>query len=242
MCWIGWGANLLDQFVLGRWSQVEWKFINLQELRAVHLGLLHSHRYLLGQSVRVFSDNTTALSYIWKQGGMFLAALNHNAQLLCWTESLGITLVPQFIMGAWNVVEDSLNRQDQVIGSEWTLAQEVVDKLRAWWPVMVHLFATSLNYCLPIYFSPLNNPMVVGTDAFLLSWDFLQAYAFPSFIPIRCVINKLRSCKGTLLTLVASLWPQMEWFPQLQSLSIAPPATLPLRADLLRQPHVHRLY
>ena len=110
-------------------------------------------------------------------------------------------------MGAWNVVADSLNHQDQVIGSEWTLAQEVVDELRVRWPVMVDLFAT---YCLPIYLSPLNNPIVVGKDAFLQSWDGLQAYAFPPFAFIRRVIDKLRSCKDTLLTLVAPLWSQME--------------------------------
>ena len=237
------GGDLLNQFVLGRWSQMEREFsINLQELCAIHLGLLHFHRSLLGQPVRVFSNNTTALSYIKKQGGMFSAALNHKAHLLRWTESLGITLVPQFIMEAWNVMAASLNRQDQVIGSKWTLAQEVVDELRARWPAMVNLFATFLNYRLPIYFSTLNNPMAVGTDAFLQSWDGLQAYVFPPFALVRRVINKLRSCKGTLLTLVAPLWPQMEWLLQLRSPLVAPPATLPLRADLLRQPHVHRLH
>ena len=93
----GWEANLLNQFVSGRWSQVEREFsINLRELCIICLGLLHFHHSLLGQSVGVFSNNTTALSY----GGTFLAALNHKAQLLLrWAESLGITLVPQFIMG-----------------------------------------------------------------------------------------------------------------------------------------------
>ena len=50
-----------------------------------------------------------------------------------------------------------------------------------------------------VYVSPLKNPMAAGTDAFLQSWDGLQAYAFPQFSVIRQVLNKLRSCKGTLL-------------------------------------------
>ena len=149
-----WGVNLLDQFVSGCWLEVEQEYsINLRELHAIHLGLLHFHHSLMGRSVGAFLDNTTDLSYIRKQGGTFSPALNHKAQLLlCWVESLGITLVPQFIMGAWNVVADSLSRQDQVISSEWILAQEVVDELRARWPVMVDLFATFLTYRLPVYF------------------------------------------------------------------------------------------
>ena len=182
---------------------------------AICLRLLHFQLSMLGQSVGMFSDNTIALSYIQKQGGTFSAALNHEDQLLlCWVESLSVTLVPQFIKGAWNVVADSLSRQDQLTGSEWTLAQEVVDELRVRWPVMVDLFATSLNYCLPVYFSPLSDLMAPGMDAFLQSWDGLQAYAFPPFTLIRRVLSKLRSWKGTLLTLVAPLWPQKELFPE----------------------------
>ena len=160
----------------------------------------------MGRLVGVFSDNTTALSYIRKQGAMFSSALNHEAQLLLrWAELLSITVVPQFIMGARNVVADSLSYQDQDIGSEWTLAQEVVDEWGKRRPVMVDLFATSLNYRLPVYFSPLNDPMAVGTDAFLQSWGGLQAYAFPSFALVCSILSRLRSSRGTLLSLVAPL-------------------------------------
>ena len=145
-------------------------------------------------------------------------------------------------MGAKNDVADSLSRHQQVLGSEWTLAQDVVDKLRARWPVMADLFATALNCRLPVYFSPVNDPMAAGTDVFLQEWDDLQAYAFPPFALVRQVLNKLRSCKRTLLTLIAPFWPQKEWFPELLSLSMALPVALPSRWDLLRQPHFHRLH
>ena len=71
------------------------------------------------------------------------------------------------------MVEDNLSRQDQVIGSEWTLAQELVEELGKKWPATVDLFTTSLTYRLPVYFSPLNDPMAAGMDAFLQSWDGL---------------------------------------------------------------------
>ena len=66
--------------------------------------------------------------------------------------------------------------------------------------------------------------------------------AFPPFVLIRQVLNKLVSSKGTYLTLVAPYWPQKELFPVLQSLSVAPPVALPMCRDLLRQPHFHRLH
>ena len=51
-------------------------------------------------------------------------ALNQEAQhLLYWAESMDLSLVPQFIVGAQNVVADSLSRRNRVLGSEWTLAQ-----------------------------------------------------------------------------------------------------------------------
>ena len=61
-------------------------------------------------------------------------------------------------MGTKNVVADSLSCLQRVLGSEWTLVQEVVDELIVKWPATVDLFATALNYRLPVYFSPLNDP------------------------------------------------------------------------------------
>ena len=201
--------------------------INLRELRAIRLGLFHFRHSLVDRTVGAFSDNTTALSYIHKQEGTLSPALNQEAQLLLrWAELLGITIVPQFIMGTRNVVANSLSHQDQDIGSEWTLVQEVVDQLGKW-PVMVDLFTTSLNYRLPFYFYPLNDPMAAGIDAFLQSWDSFQAYAFPLFALISNILNKLQSSRGVLLTFVAPLWPQKEWYTEFQYLSAAPPVALP---------------
>ena len=112
----------------------------------------------------------------------------------------------------------------------------MVDELRKKWLATVNLFTTSLNYCLPVYFSPLNDPMAAGTDVFFQSWDGLQAFAF-----IHNVLNKLRSSRGTFLTLVAPLWPQKEWYPELLRLSVEPSVTLPVCPDLLRQ-HVHQFH
>ena len=140
------------------------------------------------------------------------------------------------------MIADSLSRKGQIIGSEWTLCQDVVDKLLRTWPANVDLFATSMNFRLPVYFSPLADPMSAGTDAFLQTWDHLQAYAFPPFAIIRQVINKVRASHNLQVTLIAPFWPQKEWFPDLLECLTEPPLLLPGRMDLLRQPHFHRFH
>ena len=63
-------------------------------------------------------------------GGTRSRLLNEEAQLLLrWAEKQQILLLPQFVMGSHNVIADSLSRPNEVVGSEWTLAQEVVDQL-----------------------------------------------------------------------------------------------------------------
>ena len=135
------------------------------------------------------------------------------------------------------MIADSLSHQHQVLGSEWTLAQDIVISLLTRWLATVDLFATSMNFRLPVYFSPLDDSMSVGTDAFLQTWDGLQAYALPPSALIRWVLNKLLFCKDTSITLIAPYWSRKEWFPALQSQAVAPPVPLPFRRDLLRQPH-----
>ena len=72
----------------------------------------------------------------------------------------------------------------------------------------IGLFASSLNHRSVVNFAPVSDPMVVGTDAMLRSWDFLQAFAFPPFAMIPQFLVKPRSSPGTVLTLIAPFWPQ----------------------------------
>ena len=241
---MGWGAHLQGDLVSGLWSREEQTMsINWRELRAIRLGLVHFESRLLGCPVAVFCDNTTAISYLRKQGGTVSSSLNDEAQvLLRWAEEKGVTLLPQFILGRTNVVADALSRRGQVLASEWTLCQEEVNHLLRKWPATVDLFATSDNHRLPVYFSPLHDPMAAGVDSLLQSWDHLQAYAFPPFNLMRPVLNKIRQSQGLEVTVIAPFWPQREWFPDLLDLLVDVPLTLPERPDLLRQPHFHRFH
>ena len=232
-----WGGVLISdrQIASGLWDSHQAALsINARELLAVKLGLHQFQSSLQGRTVAVFCDNTTAVAYLRKEGGTRSPLLNTLAQeILRWTESLSIRLAPQFLPGSNNVLADALSRSHQLPHSEWSLNLTVFKSLSRLWPVQIDLFATSENHCCSIYFSPFRDPMSAGTDAFLQSWDGLQAYAFPPVPIIPRVLTKLRASTGTELTLVAPHWAQRPWFSDLLQLSLAPPVVLPDRQDLL---------
>ena len=238
---VGWGALVGEHHASGVWLPHQKALsINMRELLAVQLGLQAFEHLIMGMLVALFCDNTTTVAYLRRSGGTFSYTLNATArEVLLWAESRRIRLLPQFIVGSSNVNADALSRPNQVIGSEWTLHQEVVDQLVHKWPAMIDLFATSLTARLPVYFSPASDPRAAGTDALLQPWDDLQAYAFSPIAIIRRVLLKLRSSKNCELTLIAPFWPQRDWFPDLLELLSDVPIALSGQRDLLRQPHFH---
>ena len=234
---VGWGAHLDRQIASGLWDSHQAALsINARELLAVKLGLHQFQSSLQGRTVAVFCDNTTAVAYLRKEGGTRSPLLNTLAQeILRWTESLSIRLAPQFLPGSNNVLAGALSRPHQLPHSEWSLNLTVFQSLSRLWPVQIDLFATSENRRCSINFSPFRDPMSAGTDAFLQSWNGLQAYAFPPVPIIPRVLAKLRAFTGMELTLVAPHWAQRPWFSD-------PPVVLPDRQDLLRLPRSRHLY
>ena len=163
----GWGATLGSDHLSGLWTPEFSTFsINHRELLAILYAVRGFLHLLRGQSVSLFTDNTSALAYHHKQGGTRSATLNSDAQsILRICESNAVRLLPPFVPGKLNVLADSLRRGSQVLGSEWTLCQEVCWDLSCRWPVNINLFATSMNHRLPVYFSPVVDPQALATDA-----------------------------------------------------------------------------
>ena len=154
--------------------------LNARQLLAVKLGLHQFQSSLQGRTVAVFCATTTAVAYLCKEGGTRSPLLNTLAQeILRWTGSLSVHLAPQFLPGSNNVLADALSRPHQLPHSGWSLNLTVFHSLRSLWSVHIVLFANSDDHRCSISFSPFRVPMSAGTDAFLLSWDGLQAYAFP---------------------------------------------------------------
>ena len=91
-----------------------------------------------------------------------------------------ITLLPQFIQGSLNMRADLLSQPNLVIGSEWTLHQEVVQDLLHQWLAFIDLFATSPTARLPVFFAPAWEPKAAGVDAFLQPWEQSSGICFSS--------------------------------------------------------------
>ena len=173
-------------------------------------------------------------------GGTRSSSLNAVAQaILHVCEANAVRLLPQFVPGRLSVLADSLSRGSQVLGSEWTLCQEVCREFFCRWLVNIDLFATSLNRNLQVYFSSMVDQQSAGTNAMLQTWDNLHAYAFPPFGFIQRVLTKVRQSRNLEMTLVAPVWPLKLWSPDLSELPVDVPVLLPMRKDLLKQPHFH---
>ena len=157
----------------GIWSPSQREFsINLREMMAVQEVLLEFSSLLRGRTIALFCDIVMTVAYLRRSGGtrsqdLFLEA----REILLWVESMKITLLPQLILGSLNTRVDLLSRLNLVIGSEWTLHQEVVQDLLRQWPAIIDLFAKSLTARLPVFFAPAWEPRPAGVDAFLQPLD-----------------------------------------------------------------------
>ena len=82
---VGWGAHLGSLAASGLWNLDQGSLsINARELLAIQEGLLRSQSFLVGRNVSVFCDNSTAVSYLRKEGGTrspFLSSLTRDSAL-----------------------------------------------------------------------------------------------------------------------------------------------------------------
>jgi hypothetical protein len=197
----GWGAVMNNYQTGAPWDPVFKKEpINLRELRAIWFGLQYLLPLVKNRVVRVYSDNCTAVSYLQKQGGtrswdMFLLA----REVLLGCKLHRVTVKCHYIPGKVNVTADSLSRDgigekpvNTVLPTEWRLNPVVVKQV---WTQrhcpLIDLFAMSENAVLPLFFSPVPHPNILGTDALFHSWDGLNAYAFPPWNLLPAVVRKI---------------------------------------------------
>jgi hypothetical protein len=75
-----------------------------------------------------------------------------------------------------------------------------------WGSPTIDLFATKMNNHHPQYMSPLPDPKALAVNALAVSWDSMNAYAFPLTPLIQAVLNKVMTDK-VRLCLIAPCWP-----------------------------------
>ena len=103
-----------------------------------------------------------------------------------------------------------------------------------WHQPQIDLFATRFSNKLPLFVSLVPDPMATAVDALSLSWENLDAYAFPPTAILGKVV-KLQDSPYQRLIIIAPGWPNMTWFWDLVEMSSQIPLLLPQLPNLLTQ-------
>ena len=166
----GWGAHVEPEGLLfhGLWTEDQSRLhINVLEMKAILLSLTRAIHKVKNSTVLVSTDNTTVVAYIRHQGGTHSTVLTEevwNILNLCLTHN--IQLLVKHIPGRFNTLADRMSRIDKPISTEWSLNQEIANKI---FQIMdfpsIDLFATRLNHRLPLYVSPIPDQKALSIDA-----------------------------------------------------------------------------
>jgi hypothetical protein len=177
-------------------------------------------------------DNTVALSYIRKEGGLRGRDLLEGAEkILLLAHQHQLRLLPAFIPSEENILADAASRFQLI--PDWHLSPSVflqISSLRG--PPQIYLFASRRSTQTNCFYAwnAVDNPEAL--DALSQKLDFNLAYLFPP-IPLRKrVIRKLETSRGTYL-LVTPYWDAQTWFASLQALDLEDVRSLPPSADLV---------
>ena len=235
---LGWGAHVHSLTASGKWTEPQKSLhINELELLAAQLALDCFRDLLTGTHVRIVSDNTTVVAYLNHQGGTVSESLSTRAeQIVIDLWKRGIHLSARHLAGQANILADLLSRTGLIVPTEWTLSRQVLEPVwDLWGKPMIDLFATRFSARLPIFVSPVPDPLAWAVDALSFSWKGLFLYAFPPFALIPKVLLKVEVDQPVML-LIAPYWPARPWFPLLLKLSSSDPIPLNVRPCALVQP------
>lgn len=236
----GWGATWEEQSIQGVWTDGERLLhINALELMAIFRAIQHWGIQFHGCSVRIESDNSTAVQYIAHQGGTKSSTLcSITLVLLRYCDLHQIQLIPVHVPGAQNWEADRLSRRAS--NTEWELQPRWARLLfAAWGTPMIDLFASPWNRQLPIFCSRVHYPETHRVNGLALSWENLTGYAFPPLALLPAVLRKVRQDQTETLILIAPAWDKRSWYPLLLDLLIDLPFLLPPATHCLRTPRGH---
>ncbi len=233
----GWGGVSAGQRISGHWAPAERaKHINFLELKAILLSLKAFFKDTTDAHVLIHSDNRTAISYINKQGGTHSEDLCVLAvDIWTWCLEKNLTVEATHVAGVNNTVADFESRRSFET-CDWRLLPTVFQSLSDLFGVFdIDLFAARHNSQLPRFCSWLLDPEAETIDAFSRSWSDLFGYAFPPFILINRILDKVEQDQSCVI-LIAPAWPTQTWYAKTLSLLWHNPILLPPTRNLLSNP------
>lgn len=230
----GWGASCESENVNGFWNEVDRsEHINYLEILAAFWGLKSFAEDLSKCEILLRIDNTTAVSYINRMGGIQFPHLNSLSQKIWdWCEKRNIWIFASYIHSKENVDADTQSRLKN-LDTEWELSNFAYKKIvNTFSKPNIDLFATDLNTKCRNFCSFENSQFAVAIDAFTISWSEKFFYAFPPFSMILRTLKKIKVDKAQGIVVVP-FWTSQPWFPMFRSLLISEP--------LIFKPHLNLL-
>lgn len=213
----GWGAACGSERASGSWSLTEkLNHINYLEIKAAFLGLKCFTGNINNCEILLRVDNTTAVAYINKMGGVQFPHLNKiTRELWQYCERQNIWTYASYINTKENTEADLESRR---VNIEWELSMTAFDNIvHQFGRPEIDLFASRINNKCKQFVSWKRDPEAVAVDAFTLNWNKYFFYAFPPFSLILKCIRKIQADKAVGI-LVFPYWPSQAWFPVLKSL------------------------
>lgn len=215
----GWGAVSEGKKTSGSWSYLEKEnHINFLELKAAFLGLQCFSKNLKNCEILLRIDNTTAISYINKCGGIQFPHLNSiTREIWQYCEDRNIWIYASYINTKDNIEADVESRR---INIEWELCSQAYNQIKhTFGNPEIDLFASRINSKCKKFISWKCDPDAFAVDAFTLSWKDLFFYAFPPFSLVLKCVQKIKNDAATGI-LVFPYWPSQPWFPIMKNLII----------------------
>lgn len=218
----GWGATCSGKKTRGFWHYGEQKFhINRLELLAVYLALRCFANDLCNCEILLRIDNTTAISYVNRMGGIKYPQLNTLARdIWQWAEERNIWLFASYIASADNITADHESRIKN-LDTEWELSNSAFRNLIKTFGIPeIDLFASRINTKCKLFYARLPDPDCSAVDAFTVDWGSKFFYAFPPFSLILRVLRKIVRDKAMGIVVVPQ-WSSQPWYPLFSSLLIS---------------------
>lgn len=161
------------------------------ELNARFLGIQEFCSTLTNWHVKLYMDNTVAVTYINKMGGKIEILNDLTKNIWIWCMNKNIWLSASHIAGVDDIDADFSSR-DKHSGMEWILNKEVFNKIQAIYGVCdIVLFPSKHNKQLPRYSSYMPDKHAHAIDAFSVNWSHVKLYIFCPFSVMTQVLAKI---------------------------------------------------
>lgn len=234
----GWGAFHEGETARGFWTEPEQKWhINRLELKAALFALKSFAKDYNCCEILLRMDNTTAIAYVNKMGGVQHPNLHKIAkEIWRWCEARNIWITASYIKSEDNIEADRESRIKN-IDTEWELADHAFRRVvETFGHPEIDLFATRSNAKCKKFLAWKNDPEALAIDAFTVNWHPLGLFwAFPPFALILKALKKIVVDRATGIIIVP-YWTSQPWFPLLMSLLIEKPLIFKPSPNLLLSP------